>query len=77
MLWLYISALAVNMGAELNAELERQTTTDATVGAHSQRAGGAPPPPTHSARPPNQIRNAAPIQDADHQPRHASPGTAP
>jgi membrane protein len=32
MLWLWISALAVLIGAELNAELERQTVRDTTVG---------------------------------------------
>lgn len=33
MLWLQISALVVVYGAELNAELERQTARDTTVGA--------------------------------------------
>ena len=32
MLWLYISALAVLLGAELNAELEKQTVRDTTDG---------------------------------------------
>jgi membrane protein len=32
MLWLYISALAVLFGAELNAELEKQTVRDTTKG---------------------------------------------
>lgn len=32
MLWLYVSALAVLLGAELNAELEHQTALDTTVG---------------------------------------------
>ncbi len=32
MLWLYLSAYAVIAGAELNAELERQTLADTTVG---------------------------------------------
>jgi membrane protein len=32
MLWLYISAYVVLMGGELNAELERQTARDTTVG---------------------------------------------
>jgi membrane protein len=32
MLWLYISAYVVIAGAEVNAELERQTVRDTTVG---------------------------------------------
>jgi membrane protein len=32
MLWFYISALAILIGAELNAELEHQTQVDTTVG---------------------------------------------
>jgi membrane protein len=32
MLWLYITALVIVLGAELNAELERQTEHDSTVG---------------------------------------------
>ena len=32
MMWFYVSALAVLVGAELNAELELQTTQDTTRG---------------------------------------------
>jgi membrane protein len=32
MLWLYITALVIILGAELNAELERQTARDSTTG---------------------------------------------
>jgi membrane protein len=32
MLWLYLTALSVIVGAELNAELEKQTVVDTTVG---------------------------------------------
>lgn len=32
MLWLYLSAFAVILGAEINGELERQTVVDTTVG---------------------------------------------
>ena len=31
-LWMYISALAILLGAELNAELEHQTREDSTIG---------------------------------------------
>jgi membrane protein len=31
-LWMYMSALAILLGAELNAELERQTEVDSTIG---------------------------------------------
>ncbi|MEP7047561.1 MAG: YhjD/YihY/BrkB family envelope integrity protein, partial [Ilumatobacteraceae bacterium] len=33
MLWLFITALCVMVGAELNAEVERQTVNDTTTGA--------------------------------------------
>jgi membrane protein len=33
MMWLYVSAFAVLLGAELNAEMERQTARDTTEGA--------------------------------------------
>jgi membrane protein len=32
MLWLFVTALCVIIGAELNAEMERQTRRDTTVG---------------------------------------------
>jgi membrane protein len=32
LLWLFLSSLAVLLGAELNAELEHQTAVDTTVG---------------------------------------------
>lgn len=32
MLWLYLTAYAIILGAELNAELERQTAADTTIG---------------------------------------------
>jgi len=32
MIWFYVTALAILLGAELNAELEAQTTLDSTVG---------------------------------------------
>lgn len=41
LLWLYLSALAVMAGGELNAELERQSDTEAR---RPGRPGAAPPP---------------------------------
>ena len=32
MLWLFLTAIVVLLGAEINAEMERQTSTDTTVG---------------------------------------------
>jgi membrane protein len=32
MLWLYLTAVVIILGAELNAEIERQTTRDSTTG---------------------------------------------
>jgi membrane protein len=37
MLWLYLTALVAILGAELNAELERQTSRDSTVGRSKPR----------------------------------------
>ena len=33
MMWLWISTIVVLLGAELNAQIERQTARDSTVGA--------------------------------------------
>jgi membrane protein len=33
MMWLWISTLAILLGAELNSEIEHQTARDSTVGA--------------------------------------------
>ena len=40
--WLFLSAFAVLLGAELNAELELQTRRDTTVGPPQPLGGGAP-----------------------------------
>jgi membrane protein len=37
MLWLFLTAYAVILGAELNAEAERQTARDTTTGRHRPR----------------------------------------
>ena len=37
MLWLFLTALVVILGAELNAELEAQTARDTTVGPERPR----------------------------------------
>lgn len=44
MLWLFLTSFAVLLGAEINAEMERQTRTDTTVGSPEPlgRRGAAP-----------------------------------
>jgi membrane protein len=37
LMWLYLSALAILLGAELNAELEHQTAVDTTIGPDRPR----------------------------------------
>ncbi|MBI1181181.1 MAG: YihY family inner membrane protein [Alphaproteobacteria bacterium] len=37
LMWLWLSAFAILLGAELNAELERQTRRDTTVGPHQPK----------------------------------------
>ncbi|HKJ66002.1 MAG TPA: hypothetical protein VJ969_11405, partial [Desulfopila sp.] len=37
LMWFFISALAVLLGAELNAEMEHQTKKDTTTGAPQPR----------------------------------------
>jgi membrane protein len=55
MLWLQISALVVLVGAELNAELERQTAVDTTtgppqpIGSRGAEPADALPPPAPAA----------------------------
>ena len=39
MIWIWISAIIVLLGAELNAEIEHQTGVDTTTGARPPRAG--------------------------------------
>ena len=41
MTWLWISAIVVLLGAELNAEMEHQTARDTTTGAPNRSARGA------------------------------------
>ena len=50
MLWLLLSAVAIILGAEINAEAERQTRRDSTDPPRGRSASGAPTPPTRSGR---------------------------
>ena len=68
-LWLYLSALAVMIGGELNAELERQSASE---------AGEVPPPdgPAQGPRRPAPRRTLQPRQ-ADPAPEPADVGAMP
>ncbi len=39
MIWLWISTIIVLLGAELNAEIERQAERDSTIGAEKPARG--------------------------------------
>ena len=39
LMWLFVSAYAILLGAEINAEVERQTARDTTVGHHERPVG--------------------------------------
>ena len=45
MMWMWMSAIIVLFGAELNSEIEHQTAVDTTVGTQSRWAPAAPPWP--------------------------------
>src|SRR3546814_14158537 len=56
LMWLWVSAYAILIGAEINAEAERQTGVDTTIGpARQRRQRGAtvpsPMPHRHQRRP--------------------------
>ena len=51
MFWLWITVFLVILGASVNAEAERQTVRDSTVGPEQPMDGGAPSSPT-APRPP-------------------------
>jgi membrane protein len=66
MLWLYISALAVILGAELNAELERQTARDTTKGAPQPMGRRGATAADTLGPTADEVRRGVPIPDADH-----------
>ena len=53
-MWLWLSLVAVLLGAEINAEMEKQTVKDTTTGPRSPSAGVTPSRPT--CAPPTPIR---------------------
>jgi membrane protein len=70
MLWLFVSAIAILIGAEINAELERQTALDTTTGeplpkgrrgafAADTTVGDGEPPPAGSSPGAREARAAA------------------
>ena len=50
MMWMWMSAIIVLCGAELNSEIERQTALDTTLGRPGRSASAAPPWPTDRDR---------------------------
>ena len=51
MFWLYLTAVIVLVGAELNTEMELQTARDTTKGPSSRWGSAAATPPTTSPSP--------------------------
>jgi len=51
MVWMWLSAIVVLIGAEIDAEMEHQTARDTTTGAPKPWAGGAPQWQTWSEKP--------------------------
>ena len=51
MMWMWLSAVIVLIGAKLNAEIEHQTAIDSTIGPPKPLVTVAPSWPTRSAEP--------------------------
>jgi membrane protein len=50
MMWMWISAIVILLGGELNAEIEHQTAKDSMVGSEKPWASGARWRPAGAAR---------------------------
>lgn len=80
MLWLFLTALSVILGAEVNAELERQTLRDTTVGAPKplgERRAYAADTVGETAAEVNAAKDAGVPQGGGKAPAEPSPARAP
>ena len=71
LMWFWLSAFIVLLGAELNSEMEHQTERDSTTAGRSRSAAAAPTSPTTSARCPDHARQSS--LDSERLQQPASP----
>jgi uncharacterized BrkB/YihY/UPF0761 family membrane protein len=62
MMWMWISAIVILLGGELNAEIEHQTAHDSTVGDESRSGAVARSWPIQSAQQGARQRRMTPIE---------------
>ena len=58
MLWLYLTSYIVLLGAEINAESEKQTAGTPPWASRSRWGSGTPSPPTPSPSPQTHVARA-------------------